>query len=494
METRRKQGWRYAFAIGVAGIAMLLRILLDPLLGTSLPYVTLFAAVALCAYYYGTGPAIVAIVAGLAGTTFWYLAPPGPPAIFAKAELAGAIAYLLFSSVIVVLGRASRRALQRATAASREARYSRRLFETFMNNSPAATYMKDEQGRYVYYNRVCRQRLKMPEEYGKTDEEIFPPDVAAELRKNDALVLRTGTAHQFLETLQEEDGEHTWLSIKFPIMREDGGFLLAGKSLDITDRKRAEDGVVKAREELEERVKERTAKLDSANKSLRELSGRLLQLQDEERRRIARELHDSVGQMLAAVGMNLEIVKTEANKLSEGGAAALHENAELAQSIQREIRTISHLLHPPLLDEVGLALALQWLVGGFSERSNINVRLDLPPELGRLSPELETCVFRIVQECLTNVHRHSGSMTAEVRVALKDAEVEVEVRDDGRGISDEKQAELTSASPTGVGVRGMRERVRQLGGVLEVESSQTGTTVIARLPAVPGRSAGDMAD
>lgn len=164
----------------------------------------------------------------------------------------------------------------------------------------------------------------------------------------------------------------------------------------------AEEQLQQAHDELEQKVQERTADLNTANENLRELSGRLQQLRDDERRRIARELHDSVGQLLAALGMNMAVVQRQADKLDAAGARAISENAAMLEQISSEIRTISHLLHPPLLDAAGLASALRWYVDGFSERSKIQVDLQIPNEFRRMPDELEIAIFRMVQECLTN--------------------------------------------------------------------------------------------
>jgi two-component system NarL family sensor kinase len=152
------------------------------------------------------------------------------------------------------------------------------------------------------------------------------------------------------------------------------------------------------------------------------------------------------------------------------------------EQISREVRTISHLLHPPLLDAAGLASALRWYVDGFSERSKVKVDLSIPAEFGRLSDEMEIAIFRMVQECLTNIHRHSGGAIAMIRVHEEDHRILVEVRDEGKGISLEKQQELNSSGRTGVGFRGMRERLRQLGGTVEIRSDGAGTAVTAILP------------
>jgi two-component system NarL family sensor kinase len=244
----------------------------------------------------------------------------------------------------------------------------------------------------------------------------------------------------------------------------------------------AEEQLREARSELERRVAERTADLNRANESLRELSSRLQQMRDEERRHIARELHDSAGQLLAALGMNLAGVQQQADKLDGAGVRALSENTAMVDQISREIRTISHLLHPPLLEAAGLASSIRWYVDGFSERSQITIRLDIPEQFGRLSDEMEIAIFRMVQECLTNIHRHSGAQSATIRMHEEDQQVLIEVHDQGKGMSQEKQLALSSSARTGVGFRGMRERLRQLGGSLEIRSDGAGTVVTATLP------------
>lgn len=246
-------------------------------------------------------------------------------------------------------------------------------------------------------------------------------------------------------------------------------------------RRRDYEKLRKAQGELEERVKERTIELGAANQSLRELSAHLLQLQDDERRRIARELHDSVGQMLAALTMNLSAVQSDIERLSRT-VNLLSDSEVLVKEMSKEVRTISHLLHPPLLDEAGLSSAIRWYIDGFAERSTIKVDLDFPDNFGRLSSESETALFRTVQECLTNIHRHSESPFAQVRFTRSDSHVRVEVEDKGKGIPPEKRVEMDLAGTPGVGIRGMRERIRQLGGSLEISSDGEGTTVVAELP------------
>lgn len=218
----------------------------------------------------------------------------------------------------------------------------------------------------------------------------------------------------------------------------------------------------------------------TGQKQQAELTANIQRMQDEERRRIARDLHDSVGQLLAALSMNIARVTGESHKLSPDVAKLVTENASLVNQITNEIRTTSHLLHPPLLDEVGLPSALRWYTDGFGQRSNIQTTLDIPQQFQRLSPEMEIAIFRMVQECLTNIHRHSGSSSCSIKIVRDADRLRVEVKDSGRGIPKSKQ--LTLVSSGGVGLRGMQERIRQLGGTLEIKSSPNGTVIAATLP------------
>jgi len=246
-------------------------------------------------------------------------------------------------------------------------------------------------------------------------------------------------------------------------------------------RRRQNQILIDAQSQLEKKVQERTADLDAVNRNLRELSARLMRLQDDERRRIARELHDSVGQTLAALAMNLAMVRNDVERLART-TATLNDSESLVREMSSEVRTISHLLHPPLLDEAGLASALRWYVDGFAQRSHIKVDLDVPEDLERLPGETETAIFRVVQECLTNIHRHSESSVAKIHVRHRHDQVLVSIEDKGKGIPLVKQEEMATAGTAGVGIRGMRERLRQLGGTLDIKSSGHGTTVTVQMP------------
>ena len=222
--------------------------------------------------------------------------------------------------------------------------------------------------------------------------------------------------------------------------------------------------------------------LKRAETSVRRLSGRLLQIRDEERRRLARDLHDSLGQTLTAVKMNLSYLGRDTSQLDERGRNAVAESKELIDSSLKEVRTLSHLLHPPMLDDVGLLPAIRWFTNGFSQRSSIPVELILPADLPRLSTELETTVFRVMQESLTNVHRHSGSATAIVRLETEGDVLHLYVIDKGGGISPEKLSFRHETAVVGVGLLGMRERLRQLRGQLDIDSTNQGTVIHAIIP------------
>jgi signal transduction histidine kinase len=259
--------------------------------------------------------------------------------------------------------------------------------------------------------------------------------------------------------------------------------MIVGTGTDITEQQ-------ELREKLEARVKQRTQELEEKNSALlkqsetvRDLSGRLLRAQDEERRRIARDLHDSSGQILAAVQMNLVPLHEQARNFNGDFASGIRQSLELVEQLSKELRTVSYLLHPPLLDEAGLPSALRWYVEGFAQRSKIDVQLEIAPDLGRLPGDMEMTVFRIVQECLTNIHRHSSGKQANIRMLRSDEEICLEIQDNGHGmpVSSNGRSHGRPLRP-GVGIQGMRERVNQLGGQFEIKSGETGTTVTARFP------------
>ena len=222
-------------------------------------------------------------------------------------------------------------------------------------------------------------------------------------------------------------------------------------------------------------ILERTAELQS-------LSQRLLQVQDEERRKVARDLHDTTGQTLAALKISLSLLQ-ESCKKDASTLSAISDVAQLADQAIEEIRTMSYLLHPPLLDEVGFACAAEWFIEGFAKRSGINVKADITNSRERLPMKMEIALFRVLQESLTNVHRHSKASDASVQFQHQPEAVILEIRDSGRGIPSERLRRLREAGPeTGVGLAGMRERLRELNGKLEIESDDNGTRMRAIIP------------
>jgi signal transduction histidine kinase len=211
---------------------------------------------------------------------------------------------------------------------------------------------------------------------------------------------------------------------------------------------------------------------------LRQLSASLLKAQDEERRHLARELHDSAGQYLAGIQMNLSALLRPNSGLEEAARERLADSLDMAKVCTSEIRTMSYLLHPPLLDEMGLGSAIAWYAEGFAQRSGIRVDVEIPETLQRLPSEIETTLFRVVQQSLANIHRHSGSATAMIRIGIDEDSVGVEIRDEGRGISSEVLAGFRSGTRLlGVGLAGMRERIRDMGGSFDIDSSEKGTSI-----------------
>jgi PAS domain S-box-containing protein len=272
-----------------------------------------------------------------------------------------------------------------------------------------------------------------------------------------------------------KDGTSFWASVIISALRSVDGKLsgFAKVTQDMTERRKAEERVQTLNKELRQRV----SQLDESRRvielrtlELQKLSGQLLQIQDEERRRLARELHDDLGQQLTALKMTIP-------KIAENQPAI-----EMTDAAMATVRSLSYLLHPPLLDETGLRAALYWYVDGLSKRSGIEISLTVTPQIfPRLSRDIETAIFRVVQECLTNVYRHSGSNSARVEIEKQSDWVVVRVRDYGKGISPEIGGRTVSAT-IGVGLNGMRERLRQFGGELVISRAEPGTMVESRIP------------
>ena len=333
--------------------------------------------------------------------------------------------------------------------------------------SDYAIFMLDRTGHVTSWNEGA-QRIKgykAGEIIGKHFS-VFYPEADVKAGRPELNLRRAIEAGRVEEEgwRVRKDGSRFWASVVITALKDDSGALY---------------GFSKVTRDTSEKRKTQQA-LEGSERSLRELSGRLLRMQDEERGRLGRELHDTIGQYLSALKMSLEILgSTPAAKTAD----SLAECIRIADQCIREVRTISYLLYPPMLEEMGLQTAIEWHVDGFTKRSGIQVDCEVQPDLGRLPRDVEVAVFRIFQESLTNIHRHSGSPTAEVRLWLEDGKVILEVRDKGKGAPASILEFSNDALGTlGVGLRGMRERVRQLGGKLELSSSEKGMTVRAVVP------------
>ncbi len=279
-----------------------------------------------------------------------------------------------------------------------------------------------------------------------------------------------------------KDGSRFWANVIITALRDDGGRLIGfGKvTRDFTEK-------LKVNEALRKKMAEKTEaqrKLRDSEKSLRQLSIRLLQTQDEERRRIGRDLHDSVGQYLVGLKMKVDALRSSGERNRQPHAGELAECAQLTDDAIKEVRTISYLLYPPMLEELGLKSAIPWYLEGFSKRSGIKTTFEVCPDFDRIPGDLELALFRVLQESLTNVHKHSGSSTAGVRLLTKNRAAILQIVDEGKGIQSKNWEEPGQdwMGAFGVGLRGMNERMQQLGGSLELTSTPEGTTVTATLP------------
>lgn len=379
---------RYTIACAMAVVAVLMRGLLDPVLGHVAFYVTVYIAVAYSAIVCGFGPAVLSALLGFLGIFYWFVDPRHSFAVHRQSEIHGIVGFSLVCGVLIMLGDANRRK-------------QLRLNRSVSDLTTEAAHRTEAEERLKEVHEQLERRVDK----------------------------RTRELTQALAMLQSE---------------------------------------MEIRKETEAQF--------------RDLSVRLMTLQDEERRRIARDLHDSTGQTLSALKMAVASLQQSVDG-TVGISQLVDDVNALADEALREIRTTSYLLHPPLLDEAGFASAARWFVEGFSKRSNIQVECDIPQQNDRLSKECELVLFRVLQESLTNVHRHSGASTASVTLVMDHGRLELQISDNGNGIEQSRLAQVDEPGrQVGVGIAGMRERVRKLGGRLELQSSKVGTKLSVSLP------------
>jgi PAS domain S-box-containing protein len=346
--------------------------------------------------------------------------------------------------------------------AERALRESEQRFRVITDASPVLVWMSGTDKLCYYFNKgwldFVGRTLEQESGNGWT-ENLHPEDFDRCLQ----IYVSNFEARRPFEMeyrMRHHTGQYRWILDRgVPRYAPDGTFEgYVGGCLDIHDQKQAAEKV-----------------------RIADDMTRLMKAQDEERRRIARELHDSAGQTLTVLGLSLAQLVERAQVIAPELAEEGKEIEGVVQQLHREIRTTSYLLHPPLLDECGLASALNMYVEGLAERSHIAITLDVAPDVGRLPGDIELAIFRLVQECLTNIHRHSGSKTALIRIAREGQSVRTEVQDNGTGISPERLAEI-QAHGSGVGVRGIRERIRQFHGEMKIESNGSGTSVVVSIP------------
>jgi PAS domain S-box-containing protein len=333
-------------------------------------------------------------------------------------------------------------------------------FNAILKHSPDLIFLKDVEGHYLLINKDYKGvfRFTQDQVIGKTDIEVFPPDQAAVFRETDLRVLQARAPMEFEEVDLHSDGPHTSIVQKFPLFSEGGEiYAICGLVRDITERKRAEE-------------------------DLRRLSGQLLRSQEEERRRISRDLHDSTGQNLVALATMLGQLSGSRPSIDRKSRLQISECLGLVDQCIREVRTLSYALYPPGLDESGLEDAIRDYVKSFTKRSGIHVKLEISPGVGQIERNIELALFRVVQESLTNVQRHSGSQLAKIRID-RNSDLTMEVSDLGRGVSATIPREKREPGfEVGVGIISMQEQVKLVGGRLDIDSTIHGTTVLVTIP------------
>ena len=474
MRKRESSAGQYLLAALIAIAALLARKVLNPLYGPQNPYHTAWLAVIFSAWYCGLGPSVLTLTIVVWGVWYWFLPPYNSFFVKDVHEIFGMIGFIVFSTVIVAFGEFARRTVEKREQAEERVRQGHRELEdrvkertlaleektaeiiekaTLLDLVNDAIFVKNASDAITYWNQGAERLYgwSMTEALGQSPHELLQTEYPIPLRDIENQNKWEGELRH-----TRRDGTQLVVSSRWTTLRDSSGKAMGWLEIntDITFRKRAEEAA-------------------------RSLSGRILNLQDDERRRIARELHDSLGQYLTALKMNFDLFQMSASD----HAAIAKDCSEILDKCLAETRTLSHLLHPPLLDESGFGSAARWYVDGFAQRSGITVNLDLPSDLGRLHRDVEIVLFRAVQEALTNVHRHSGGTVVDISLSIDAEHVQLEIKDNGRGIPEHRLDRLREgAAETGVGLAGMRERIRERGGSLQIQSNGDGTSLLITVP------------
>lgn len=483
---------RYAWGVLAAVVTLLLRRLLAPVVGNQLVYMVLWPSVVFSSWYCGVGPAIVTVIVGVMGAWFWFL--PHVHSVTLQQhptnEITNLVGFLIVSALIIVMGEANRRARDRERRYAEEAIAANAKFEALFQQTTVFAGVMTLDGIVVDANRLCLEMCgyRAEDVLGKPFWECGwwqgRPESQAKIRAATPQAAQ-GISYREILPYRWAGGTERIVDFSLHPIRDSRGqiIFLHPTGIDITDLKNAEENYRALAESLEEKIRIRTIELEQRTQQLRDLSRRLLQTQDDERRRIARELHDSAGQYMASIQMNLDALLREAVALPLPQRERITDSIAMLERCNSEIRTLSYLLHPPLLDELGLRSALSWYLEGFSERSGIKVELQVPDDLPRMTPNTETVIFRVVQQSLVNIHRHSGSRIARVSIDCDAERIELTISDEGKGMPPETLAGINAGTGlVGVGVAGMRERVIGMGGKFQVSSRHDGTTIHISLP------------
>lgn len=501
---------RYVAALLFAAAALSLRHLLTPLVGSNYPFLLSLIAVLFSIRYCGTGPSVLAAISGVVGVWYWFLPFPSSFRFTdPKSGIAGTIGFSLLSCVVILVGDHDRRRRARMQLeiaerlrAEHELRHTEERLRLSHRASHSGAWEVDLRTRTILCSPEFHELWNIPP--GSPDEvraAIRRMILAEDYPIVDSTLTRVlqdpRTEYHLEYRIRANDGAIRWMESFGEVICDDAGAALriVGVTTDVTSRKEAEEALRKSHLELEQKVHERTRDLAASlselesqvairqeiEDALRELSTRIMRLQDEERRRVARELHDSTGQTLAALKMTIAALQRQLPATPEA-ARLFHDLTELVDQALQEIRTTSYLLHPPMLDEIGFASAARWYVDGFAKRSGLLANLTVCGD-ATIGKDAELVFFRVLQESLTNVLRHSGSKSVDIHFAPNHTNATLSIQDYGQGIPPEKLAEFEeTGAGMGVGLAGMRQRVRELRGQLHVTSSLTGTCVSVTLP------------